>query len=115
MLRFKLEKLEQQRDTYWRQRAHVHWLQKGDKNTKFYHAYASARKRKNKIKSLKKEDGSVVEGEEEMAVVVTQYFHNLFATCAGHRMDELLQRVVHRVTPEMNDSLLREFTEEDIK
>lgn len=57
MLRYKLEKLEQQRDTYWRQRAHVGWLQKGDRNTKFYHAYASERKRRNRIKKLKVEGG----------------------------------------------------------
>jgi len=30
ILSYKLEKLEDQRELYWRQRAHAHWLQKGD-------------------------------------------------------------------------------------
>jgi hypothetical protein len=30
ILRYKLEKLEDQKELYWRQRAHVHWLQEGD-------------------------------------------------------------------------------------
>jgi type I site-specific restriction-modification system R (restriction) subunit len=34
-LKDKLDRLEQQWDTFWRQRAHVKWLQAGDKNTTF--------------------------------------------------------------------------------
>ena len=34
-LRDKLDRLEHQWDTFWRQRAHVKWLQSGDKNTSF--------------------------------------------------------------------------------
>ena len=36
LLRFKLEKLEEKRNTYWRQSAKVHWLDKGDRNTRFF-------------------------------------------------------------------------------
>jgi hypothetical protein len=34
LIRFKLSQLEDQHDTYWRQRAHVRWMQDGDRNTK---------------------------------------------------------------------------------
>jgi hypothetical protein len=56
-LREKLERLQQQQDTFWRQRAHVKWLQAGDKNTSFFHAFATERKKKNTIRRLKREDG----------------------------------------------------------
>jgi hypothetical protein len=110
-----IEKLENQRDLYWKQRAKVNWLTKGDRNTTFFHSYASERKKHNRIKQLKREDGSMVEGEEEMAAVVTNYFNNLFTSHAGPRLEELLERVIQRVTPEMNDMLLREFTHEEVK
>jgi exonuclease III len=53
VIRFKLERLEDQLDVFWRQRAHVHWLEKGDRNTAYFHAQATERKRKNTIISSK--------------------------------------------------------------
>jgi hypothetical protein len=41
-----------------------------------------------------------------MAAMVTNYFNELFTSDAGSRMEELLDRVVHWVTPDMNDMLL---------
>lgn len=38
VLRYRLEKVEDQIDSYWRQRAHVKWMQHGDRNTAFFHA-----------------------------------------------------------------------------
>lgn len=61
-----------------------------DKNTKFFHAAALERKRKNRIKRLRKEDGSVVQEGEAMMEVVSNYFLNLFTSHAGTRMEELL-------------------------
>ncbi|XP_057803472.1 uncharacterized protein LOC131018756 [Salvia miltiorrhiza] len=43
--------------THWRQRAKQHWLKEGDCNTKFFFAMASARRKKNTIHKLQKDDG----------------------------------------------------------
>ena len=108
-------KLETQRDMYWRQRAHVNWLEKGDKNTKYFHSFASERRKNNRIKKLKKDNGEVAEGEVEMAAVITQYFKELFTSNAGRRTNELLEQVVPWNTPSTNDMLLQEFTKDEIK
>lgn len=71
VLCYRLEKIEEQIDTYWRQRAHTKWMQMGDKNTAFFHASCSERKRKNKIGKLKKETGAWVEEEEEKRSYIT--------------------------------------------
>jgi len=88
LLRFKLEKLEEKRNTYWRQRAKVHWLDKGDRNTRFFHQYASERKRRSRINRLVREDGMV---------------------------EELLSQIPHKVSDDMNISLLRSFSAEEVK
>lgn len=45
----------------WKQRSRCKWLSEGDKNTRFFHAYASARLRKNMIASLDHEGVRVTE------------------------------------------------------
>ena len=40
LLRYKLERLLDQQNIYWKQRAHSTWLAKGDRNTKNFHAQA---------------------------------------------------------------------------
>lgn len=42
---------------YWSQRAKAVWLEKGDRNTKFFHARASARRKNNTISGLEDHDG----------------------------------------------------------
>lgn len=64
-MKYKLEKLEEQKDIYWRQRAHVHWLKNGDRNTRYFHEFASERRR-SRIRKLVKEDGGVETGEKEI-------------------------------------------------
>jgi hypothetical protein len=115
ILKYKLQKLETKRDLHWKQRAHVNWLQKGDKNTKFFHSFASHRKKNNSIKKLIKENGEVVEKDEELKEVVTQYYNKLFTSTAGKKLEETIQQVSHRVTSAMNDMLLQEFTREEIR
>jgi len=102
ILKYKLEKLEARRELYWRQRAQTHWLKNGDRNTKFYHAFASERRRRNRIKKLVRDDGGIVEDEQEIHNLITNFYKDLFCSCAGNRYDELLSQVEPRVTPLMN-------------
>lgn len=90
-------------------------MKNGDRNTKFFHGFASERRRRNRIKRIVKEDGSDVEAKEETRNLVSNFYKNIFRCTAGTRYDELLAQVHPRVSQEMNLFLMREFTDKEIK
>jgi hypothetical protein len=69
----RLAELYDWEETLWRQCSCVQWLAEGDKNTRFFHMWASQRKKRNHISSLKKPDGLVTEDDSEMAELTTQF------------------------------------------
>jgi hypothetical protein len=110
---FKVDRLEDQIDTYWRQRAHVNWLQFGDRNTSYFHNECSERKRRNRIGSLKKEDGGWVEDEKEKMEFITNHFVHLFRTgevSTEAQFQQILGVVPTRVLAAMNYKSVAEFT-----
>ncbi|KAH9728345.1 putative reverse transcriptase/RNA-dependent DNA polymerase [Citrus sinensis] len=80
-------------EVYWKQRSRADWLKAGDKNTKFFHAKASARRRKNKI-----------EGD-------------LFTTSnpSTDQINAALQGMAPKVDAAMNTHLEQPFTAEEIE
>jgi hypothetical protein len=79
------------------QRSRANWLQYGDRNTNFFHQYASARRKKNLIKKLKN-NNEWVEGTAALKPVILDYFANMF-TSEVHQVDpELLEKIQPKVT-----------------
>ena len=52
-----LNELLDDEELYWGQRAKAHWLKEGDKNTKYFHAHASDRRKQNTILGIWDESG----------------------------------------------------------
>jgi len=113
ILRFKLERLLDQHNIYWKQRAHNAWLTKGDRNTAFFHAFASKRRIKNWIRKLKDDNGSVVEGDQLKSFIANQY-QQLFTSSTSTHFKEVLSCVNPRVTREMNEALIKPFSGEEV-
>ena len=103
-------------EIYWRQRSRAVWLQEGDKNTKFFHSKASARKRKNWISGIVDENNRWSEKAEDIERMFCEYYHNLFTSTnpSQQHLELALRNMPHKVSAEMNSHLDQPFTEADI-
>ena len=60
------------RNSKWKQREKINEMIDEDSNTKYFHAKANGRRRKNKIIVLDQEDGRV-EGEKNLIDYITNF------------------------------------------
>jgi hypothetical protein len=98
-----------------RQRSPIEWLKEGDRNTSFFHARASARRRANKINALARPDGSRCTDMAEIKGLVGEFYTNLFSSEQCERMDEVLEAIPGKVTAEMNADLRKPYSDDEIK
>ena len=91
------------------------WLKAGDKNTKFFHSKASQRRRRNFVQGITNSEGVWVEKIEEVAEVAVRYFENLFSLGRCDRLEECLNAVNPRFSPDMLNILSNEFNAEEVK
>lgn len=56
----KYEKTLLQEELLWCQRVRYRWLQFGNRNTKFFHASTIIKRKRNKLETLKDDDGNWV-------------------------------------------------------
>ncbi|XP_061350360.1 uncharacterized protein LOC133295534 [Gastrolobium bilobum] len=63
----------------WFQKSRANWIRDGDRNTRYYHTIAVARRRKNKVLSLKNEMGIWIRSEDALKSLASNYYSNLFA------------------------------------
>ncbi|XP_010481072.1 PREDICTED: uncharacterized protein LOC104759893 [Camelina sativa] len=102
-------------ELYWKQKSRVTWLKEGDRNTKFFHATTKQRRARNRICSIMNKDGALVEMEDGIEYVATQYFQDLFFASSISGVEEVLRPVKTKVTLEVNDSLTRPPSNGEIK
>lgn len=72
--------VEMLEELYWKQRSRVNWLAHGDKNSKYFHVFASARRDKNHIRGLVSSHGDWCTDAGSMAEIVQNYFSELFSS-----------------------------------
>ncbi|XP_028093960.1 uncharacterized protein LOC114294059 [Camellia sinensis] len=82
--RLELELIEQynhvlyQEELLWFQKSRAKWITQGERNTKYFHLTTLAKRRKRKIEMLKNDNGMWVDQPEQLKVLITNYFMNLF-------------------------------------
>ena len=110
-----MDDILQKQEIFWAQRSRINWLKHGDRNTKFFHAKATQRRRRNYIRGIRNIHGQWVEELEEVVRVASTYFDNLFHAKVEDQMEECLNAVQCMVTDDMREFLSSEFTAEEVK
>uniref|UniRef100_A0A803PQM8 Reverse transcriptase zinc-binding domain-containing protein n=1 Tax=Cannabis sativa TaxID=3483 RepID=A0A803PQM8_CANSA len=111
-----LDDLLEQEEIYWQQCSRVDWLNSGDRNTKFFHAKASARKTNNTIKFLQNDAGCRVSSKAEMSSVIKDYFASIFTASVidEDALADTLNAIATTITTDMNNELLKPFEAAEI-
>ena len=113
-LRKEINVLLDSEETMWSQRSKAHWLKEGDHNTKFFHYHASERRRKNSINGILDANGRWCETNESIVATAVSFFEDLYTTSHPSRIHEVISSIPTRVTWDMNQQLIKEFTSEEV-
>ena len=103
-------------EIYWKQRSRADWLKEGDKNTKFFHHKASNRNKKNRIWGIENSSGDWLKRAKDVEDEFCNYFTELFTTTkpSQNQMEAVLKGITPRVSEDMNESLEKPFTVEEV-
>ena len=98
----------------WHQQSRMQWMMLGDRNTRYFHSKALDRKRKNAISRIMDENGIWHETKEGIANVVVSYIEKLYTTSYPSHILEITDTIPTKVSSEMNQSLIKDFTKEEV-
>lgn len=75
-------------------KSRVNWLYEREKNTKFFHTVTAQKIKRNRTKTIQREDGTECRGEKEIAREIANYCDNLFTTTSPQDFEEVLDRIL---------------------
>lgn len=87
----------------------------GDRNTKFFHDTTLQRRERNRIQRIKDDQGSWIEGKEEVFKAVLEHFQKIYKAGQIQDLEECMQHVPKIVIEEMNAKLMAQVEDKQIK
>lgn len=113
-LQREIDELLEFEDVRWKQTAKQHWLLHGDWNTVFFHSWVQHRRKINHIRSIYDEQGRVWRKNKDVSRAFLSYYEQLFTAQSYGNVEEYIRFVDSRITDEMNNWLLHNFSEEEV-
>ncbi|KAL0444501.1 UNVERIFIED_CONTAM: hypothetical protein Slati_2172800 [Sesamum latifolium] len=113
---YELEEFLSHEEILWKQRGKAQWLADGDRNTPYFHARASARRRKNFISRLRDKNGEWCATYEGIQQIIPSYFVDLFQMSSPSEevMEGVIGGMPARVSEHMNDTLIQPFSGDEV-
>lgn len=103
----KLSELLLHEETYWKQCAQIFWHAEGDLNFKYFHVTTFFRRKSNNIAFLRKYDGEIVDGHEEMSDIIKNHYMSIFANLIEDQNPILINGLLmHIMRASLRDCLL---------
>jgi hypothetical protein len=78
-LKQRKDKILEMEESTWRLRSRAIWIEKGDKNTKFFHKFASQRRCQNTIWDIADEEGNYKSTEKYIKEIAYKHFKSQFS------------------------------------
>jgi len=104
--------LLKQQNIYWKQRASIKWTTLGDGSTKFFHANATIRYRRNLISALEDSEGFTVKDHSAKAQLIWEAFKERLGASSFQGISFNLSSLVHPAQDLF--SLVEHFLHEEI-
>lgn len=89
-LRKRKQKILQMEEISWRLKSRVTWLREGDKNTKFFHRFASKRRVSNAIWKIKNEEEATFHSYEDISKEAINYFKKAYSRDANRSIEDIM-------------------------
>ena len=80
-----LEEILLHEDIMWAQKSRCDWFSFGDKNTRYFHLRANARRRYNRVDAIKDDSGEWIFDEEKIKQEAVSFFRVLFSLENSYR------------------------------
>jgi hypothetical protein len=113
IIKRQIQALLRMQQTYWKQRFTQRFVQLGDENTKFFHAMATERYRRNNISQILNSDGSMVTDHQEKSLMFWEEFRKRLGVTVQTEMQFDLGSLVQEI--QELDDLCSPFEREEIE
>lgn len=114
-LQEELSEVCKQEEYLWHQKARTEWIKSGDRNIKFYHLKTTNRRRRNRVCTIKNDEGIWLDDEVEIQNHVVSFYKDLFTE---DRIGDLMGGTMitfPTINQNDDDSLRRDISDDEIR
>lgn len=113
-VQMEVDEILEKEEIKWKQWTKAHQFQNGGRNTKFFHICANQRRKKNHICKVEDEGGRLFTTLEDISRKFIDFYHQLFSTSNPRGVDACIEALETRVSLDMNEQLIKEFTTKEV-
>lgn len=102
-------------EEFWYQKSRIKWLNFGDRNTNFYHAFTKTRYAKNTIHQIQDDEGTLYKGESAVGTHAENFYKEIYKSSNTSLREDLYDDYPQKVTLEINNHLTTEVMDWEVK